>query len=128
MTSGRPVEYAVSPDPANTIRIPSAIERFGIAGPGLFLRSRLEAWYPLADMAASLTWACVPVIKGMHAGRRVAMNRNRAYIEMLTYRGVTVTGFDWLPSPNNWETGLESAIDFIADTGGRGFVRRGSRI
>lgn len=115
MTQGH---YAVSSEICNTVRTPSAVEQLGIAGPGLFLRSHLSQWYPADDMCASFTWACVPIING----RRAAINRNRSYIRRLTSGGVTVTGFDWLPAPSNWETGLESAILFLAEVGARGFV------
>jgi hypothetical protein len=118
MTLGPHARYAVSTEVRATIRIPSAVERLGIAGPGLFLRSHVSSWYPVRRMRESFTWACIPVINS----HRRAINRDRSYARRLTDGGVTVTGFDWLPAPNNWETNLEAAIAFIAEVGGRGFV------
>lgn len=113
--------YHISPDALNQIRVPSYLQRKGISGSGMFLKNNLSRWFPIEDAVDALDWCCIPFIQW----NRALMNDaapDTEYINSLRSQGVTITGYDWLPKPSNWEENLERALVRTLDVGGIGFV------
>ena len=83
-------------------------------GRGMFLR-RLQDLDPLTT---GLDWVCVPVIQS----ERKKCNRDTKWYQKARDAGLVLTAFDWMPDADNWEKGLDEAVEFAAAQGCVSFI------
>ena len=84
-------------------------------GTGVFIRRIAD--YPV-ELLARFSWACIAVV---NEGRG-ALNRDPGWWADARAAGVTLTAFDWLPTPQRFATGLEDAITWSAEHGSACYV------
>lgn len=98
-------------------KIPIGEPMYGLEGKGLFARNVSDNSAEV--LAKHFDWLCVPMIS---SESRAKINRNRAFYTKARELGLVITGFDWLPPIAGFINGLQDAIAFCADVGGRAFV------
>jgi hypothetical protein len=103
-------------DRAFSTKLVEGANMFGFEGKGLFARQQNDNTPQV--LGQHFKWICMPML----THERLKANRGVDFYHQCAAAGLTISGFDGLPAPENWQTGLVDAINFCASVGGRAFV------